>query len=127
MTSDNKCSLCDLPVCNDQCQMGHNHYIECQILRNFRNKIRGQQELKQMSILPIRILATCDTSKFTYAKSKLFHQELSNEGDYLCKKNIFTQKYYVFCMSKTVLKKRFHYSDCSTENLIILGTHGNYI
>ena len=95
MTSDNKCSLCDLPVCNDQCQMGHNHYIECQILRNFRNKIRGQQELKQMSILPIRILATCDTSKFTYAKSKLFHQELSNEGDYLHKK-IFSHRNIMF-------------------------------
>ena len=41
VTSEAKCSLCDLPICNDQCQMGHNHYVECQILRNFRNDIKG--------------------------------------------------------------------------------------
>ena len=34
-----------------------------------------------MCILPIRILATCDTSQLTYAKSKLFHQEVSEEGE----------------------------------------------
>ena len=77
VNSDKKfCNLCDLPICNDECQVGHRHYTECQILRNFRNEFRGKNDLKQMAILPIRILATCDTSKLSYSIAKLFHESL---------------------------------------------------
>ncbi len=68
------CSLCGLWVCSDQCQMGHNHYIECQILRNARNM--HNLEVKQAAILPIRILASKDLSETSFNKAKLFHQDL---------------------------------------------------
>lgn len=79
----NLCSLCDLPICNDACQMGHNHYIECQILRNGRNILKNQVEMKQKSILPIRILSSQDVSETAYKRTKLLHEniELLEDSD----------------------------------------------
>ena len=67
-----RCGLCDLPVCNDTCQLGHNHYIECQILQQARNSVHDLT-LKLKSVLPIRILATKSSSETAYNRSKLFN------------------------------------------------------
>ena len=67
-----RCGLCDLPVCNDTCQLGHNHYIECQILQPVRNSVHDLT-LKLKSVLPIRILATKSSSETAYNRSKLFN------------------------------------------------------
>ena len=69
---DSKCGLCDLPVCNDICQLGHNHYIECQVLQQVRNSVQDHT-LKLKSVLPIRILASKATSEVAFIRAQLFH------------------------------------------------------
>ena len=54
-----ECGLCELPVCDDLCQVGLNHNIECKVFRNFRgsNFIKeGQGSLAIEAILPLRLL-----------------------------------------------------------------------
>ena len=58
--------------------MGHNHHIECQVLSHVKNQ--GTLKMKQKSVLPIRILASCDLQETAYNKAKLFHVELSAES-----------------------------------------------
>ena len=70
---DSKCGLCDLPVCNDICQLGHNHYIECQVLQQVRNSVQDHT-LKLKSVLPIRILASKATSEVAFIRAQLFHK-----------------------------------------------------
>ena len=70
---DSKCGLCDLPVCNDICQLGHNHYIECQVLQQVRNSVQDHN-LKLKSVLPIRILASKATSEVAFIRAQLFHK-----------------------------------------------------
>ena len=57
--------------------MGHNHYIECQVLSHVKNQ--SNLKTKQKSILPIRILASCDIQETSYNKAKLFFQEFSTD------------------------------------------------
>ena len=78
--ANSKCGLCDMPVCNDVCQIGYNHYTECQVLQNVRNSV-PDLNLKLKSILPIRLLSAKKTSESAFKKAQLFHQgkEIANE------------------------------------------------
>ncbi len=73
-----KCGLCGLDVCGDQCQVGHNHYVECQILCKARGQPQISEDLKRKAVMAIRILASNNVEAAIYRKSRLFEVKEEN-------------------------------------------------
>lgn len=79
VNSETKCGLCELYVCGDQCQIGHNHYIECQILKSIRRSKTWTTPVKLAAVLPIRILAACDLNATSYSRALLLHKQNNSD------------------------------------------------
>ena len=54
-----QCGLCELPVCDDLCQVGLNHNVECKVFRNFRGSNFVKEDNGTLAVevvLPLRLL-----------------------------------------------------------------------
>jgi hypothetical protein len=67
------CGLCGLYICGDECQVGHNHYIECPILCQTRDTVKSQV-LKLKAVMAIRIMGANNRNEVGYTRARLFHQ-----------------------------------------------------
>ena len=58
-----RCGMCSIPLCGDRCQVGRNHYSECQLFRMVKDAPffrKTHPSIVTKAILPIRLLKVID-------------------------------------------------------------------
>ena len=67
------CGLCNMPMCDDKCQVGSTHYMECQIFRTLKDKIKindfkDKESPIYQCITPLRLLMKKNTHPKWYRR-----------------------------------------------------------
>jgi len=85
LTSESKycCGLCNLPLCSEACQVGSNHYPECQVFRTLTPRLvvsdfEEEGNVIYQSIVPLRLLMRRNTNPKWFRRTQFLmdHREL---------------------------------------------------